>query len=116
MGIKVRPVNSDRAPFAFVCPGCKGAHVLPTDVTRDGWKFNGNLEAPTFEPSILSKRSEWPTDEEHARIMAGEKVELKQRICHSYVTDGNIRFLDDCTHELKGQTVPLPDLPIDWTY
>jgi hypothetical protein len=29
--------------------------------------------------------------------------------CHSLVTDGNIQFLDDCTHELKGKTVPLED-------
>ena len=30
-------------------------------------------------------------------------------ICHSFVTDGRIQFLGDCTHKLAGQTVDLPD-------
>jgi len=29
-------------------------------------------------------------------------------ICHSFVTDGQIQFLGDCTHKLAGRTVPLP--------
>lgn len=29
--------------------------------------------------------------------------------CHSFVTDGRIQFLGDCTHSLAGQTVDLPD-------
>jgi hypothetical protein len=48
-----------------------------------------------FKPSYLS-RAPW-----------GEKQE--QRVCHSFVTDGRIQFLSDCTHELAGQTVDLPD-------
>ena len=28
-------------------------------------------------------------------------------VCHSFVTDGKIQFLGDCTHELAGQTVEL---------
>ena len=32
-------------------------------------------------------------------------------VCHSFVTDGRIRFLGDCTHALKGQTVPIPEWP-----
>ncbi|MGC4033677.1 MAG: hypothetical protein QM754_18485 [Tepidisphaeraceae bacterium] len=27
--------------------------------------------------------------------------------CHSFVRDGQIEFLGDCTHELAGKTVPL---------
>ena len=29
--------------------------------------------------------------------------------CHSIITDGKIQFCGDCEHELKGQTVDLPD-------
>jgi hypothetical protein len=29
--------------------------------------------------------------------------------CHSFVTNGKIQFLADCTHKLAGQTVELPD-------
>ena len=34
-----------------------------------------------------------------------------QVICHSFVKHGHWVFLDDCTHDMKGQTVPLPPLP-----
>lgn len=30
-------------------------------------------------------------------------------ICHSFVTGGKIRYLNDCTHHLKGKTVELLD-------
>jgi hypothetical protein len=74
------------------------------------------VDSPTFKPSILARGVERITDEEHARIMAGEKIEPRPYVCHSYVTDGNIMFLPDSTHHLSGQTVPLPDLPEDWTW
>lgn len=28
-------------------------------------------------------------------------------VCHSFIKDGQIQYLDDCTHRLKNQTVPL---------
>jgi len=39
--------------------------------------------------------------------MAGEKVDVPDMCCHSFITDGQIKFLGDCTHELAGQTVAL---------
>lgn len=30
-------------------------------------------------------------------------------ICHSFVRDGKIEFLNDCTHELAGTTLELPE-------
>jgi hypothetical protein len=39
---------SDRTLVAW-CPGCKTQH--PFDLNR--WQFDGNLEAPTFSPSLL---------------------------------------------------------------
>jgi hypothetical protein len=64
------------------------------------WTFNGNLEKPTFTPSILVTMP-----------IEGEKP----KICHSFVTDGRIQFLGDCTHALAGKTVDLP-LKSDWRY
>jgi hypothetical protein len=32
-------------------------------------------------------------------------------VCHSFVTDGRIQFLNDCTHPLAGQTVDIPEWP-----
>lgn len=70
--------------YAIFCPACKCAHVLD-----NRWTFNGNMEKPTFRDSIA--------------------INTVGYVCHSYVTDGMIQFLADCTHDLKGQTVPLQE-------
>ena len=81
----------------FECPGCGLWHTL--NVERDGqpkWSFNGNTDKPTFKPSL------------RVRWTHGEKQE--KRTCHSFITDGQIRFLKDCTHELAGQTVDMIEI------
>lgn len=70
------------------CPGCDEAHGCDSR-----WKFNGDYERPTFEPSLLVAQSD-PT----AR-------------CHSFIRDGRIQFLSDSHHALAGQTVDLPEWP-----
>lgn len=78
----------------FECPGCglpHGIHYGPGSGARWGW--NGNADAPTFTPSILVQ---WPHGD-------------KKNVCRSFVTDGKIQFLGDCTHALAGQTVPISD-------
>ena len=85
------------ADFVFECPGCKCHHgVWTTNKNNNSaiWQFNGDLEKPTVSPSILVTTT-WK----------GEK-----KICHSFVRDGKIEFLSDCTHELAGQTVELPNI------
>lgn len=63
------------------------------------WSWNGSLEKPTFSPSI---RVRYPGAD------AGQNG-APQAVCHSYVTDGKILFLGDCTHPLAGQVVDLPE-------
>lgn len=78
------------------CPGCKHAHGLSTKVPNGRgsiWKWNGSLESPTFNPSLF------------VRIYRDNKDVL---VCHSFIRDGKIQFLDDSTHSLAGQTVELP--------
>jgi hypothetical protein len=81
------------------------------------WGWNGDVNKPTFTPSILctgrrfTKKGE---AEYQAWYDAGcskpaPQFDAADTVCHSYVTDGRIRFLDDCTHHLKGQTVDLPE-------
>lgn len=104
----------------FDCPGCAlghdwrgaGAHVLPVDWVPKGrersphaankpqWGFNGNLERPTFSPSILSRQT--------GAVENG--VRNPDFVCHSFIRDGRIEFLSDCTHALAGQTVDLPEI------
>lgn len=83
----------------FLCPGCKGPHRIQIEGTP-AWTWNGSEEKPTFQPSIrVSER--------------GEDGQMRTA-CHSFVTNGNIQFLNDSIHELAGQTVPIPDWDSKW--
>lgn len=101
----------------FWCPGCGEPHAVR--VRDDGqniggaWGFNGNYERPTFSPSILVRGKRRLTEEEYERVVAGEKVGVPDTVCHSFVRDGQIEFLSDCTHELAGKTVSVPDFDDD---
>lgn len=114
------------------CPGC-GGHTLPTQETPEAalpsnkarWTFSGDYDRPTFTPSILARWYEMSADSER-RLDAGEQAPLtgatrpdgtperrwpgRDMVCHSFVTDGRIQFLSDCTHALAGQTVYLLEL------
>lgn len=89
--------------FSFFCPGCKCGHYF----TIPPWTWNENFEKPTIRASILVRVTRPITDDEADRILKGEKIDVSNTACHSFVTDGNIQFLGDCTHELAGKTVPL---------
>ena len=88
-------------PFclAWHCPGCEGGHAVPVhgfypaEPTR-GWGWNGSLDSPTLTPSVLVN-------------VGGSNP--TQPICHTFIRDGKIQFLGDCTHKLAGQTVDVPE-------
>lgn len=89
----------------FNCPGCHSEHAVwvkgdPKDFPI--WQWNGSLDRPTFSPSVLRQGPQ--------RDSAGNYTCGSEGVCHSFITDGRIQFLDDCTHHLKGQTVDLPEL------
>lgn len=88
----LRSVAGDR--LMFWCPGCDAAHAVHIG-SRPGprWSYNGNPNKPTFTPSILVNPG-------------GETPGIP--VCHSFVTDGRIQFLSDCTHHLAGQAVDIP--------
>jgi hypothetical protein len=97
---KVRKItNTDtdagRTLWMFECPGCKFYHSFD-----DRWEFNGDTDSPTFSPSLLVRSERYET---------GEKTPTR---CHSFVTDGKIRFLNDCTHDLAGTTVDLAEFDL----
>lgn len=71
--------------FAHWCPGCDQSHGVPSG---RGWTWDGNVDAPTVQPSI-----NYPGH------------------CHYFIAAGNLIFQPDCHHELAGKTVPLPDWP-----
>lgn len=89
--------------LAFICPGCVGSgggtglHMIPVEPTTQSpsWEWNGDLEAPTLSPSILTT---WDTGKE-------------KFVCHAFLRDGVFEFLGDSTHEFAGKKVPLQELP-----
>lgn len=59
------------------------------------WEFNGNLERPTFSPSMLI----YPNGL-HGRD-------------HFFVRDGKIEYLSDSEHGLAGKTVDMVEFDYD---
>lgn len=98
IGLKLRSVEGGRV--MFWCPGCEGAHQVGVgEGPGPRWGYNGNADAPTFTPSVLVTYNGPDAGVDGA----------PSAVCHSFVTDGRIQFLNDSTHHLAGQTVDLPD-------
>lgn len=75
----------------FHCPGCEYSHPFEVDAPNgEGWVWNGSMDRPTFTPSLLVAK------------------DFPSMRCHSFVTDGKIKFLGDCFHKLAGQEVSIP--------
>lgn len=110
-GSKLR--KAEQGMVLFRCPGCASVHQVRIDPAfGSAWGFNGNGDAPTFTPSVFVRGKQIELDAdgkwtgEWLRDANGGPLDM---ICHSFVTDGRIQFLGDCTHALAGQTVDLPD-------
>jgi hypothetical protein len=58
------------------------------------WTWNRDCEKPTLKPSVL-------TNGANAEGLV---------VCHSWVEDGEVHFLADCSHSLAGKSVPLLDV------
>lgn len=133
--MKVEFTNIDgKACVSFKCPGCGWNHHLTVNGRKNGagatWQFNGDVNNPTITPSIKA----WSDYDDHSTltdadygpwyphpkvaaastrdVLPGSKHKLVHVTfcCHSFVTNGKIQFLNDCTHDLKGQTIELPEL------
>lgn len=84
--LKVRKSFTGKS-YIIWCEGCQQTHSF--DVREDGgqptWEFNGNMEKPTFTPSLRYPR------------------------CHLILTDGIIHYCGDCYHHLCSLDVPLAE-------
>lgn len=84
-----RARHGDRVAWILWCPACRDTHVI-TDLWAVTEHDDGTL---TAEPSILVTQP--PTDYR----------------CHSYLRAGVWQYLDDCSHEHAGHTLPMADIP-----
>jgi hypothetical protein len=82
----------DATHITLNIPGPTGRLTLPVirSGTRAGtgcWTWNGSTDAPTLRPSVLTTGATFR--------------------CHSWITDGQAQFLDDCDHGMRNTTVDL---------
>ena len=102
--LHVREMNPNKKMYLFYCEGCDDVHIFHVGSDwgdQHNWGFNGNLDCPSFTPSLLMR---WKWGEEQV-----------ERVCHLVLTDGKINYCGDCTHKLAGQTVDMPNM-LDWKY
>lgn len=100
---KIKPISDQddkHHGWVIFCPGCKQEHVFD-----NRWTLSGDATQPTFVPSLLvnEKLSQMQN-------LDGSKKYPWALRCHSHVTKGQIQFLPDCDHDLKGQTLDLPEI------
>ena len=115
MKMKIKLEGGDR--LSFWCPGCNEAHPLNSKTGT----WNGDFVRPTFTPSVLYTAGHfaphWKEGDNcwctYWRENPDDPPAFTCMRCHSFVTDGRIQFLSDCTHSLVGQTVELPNFPED---
>jgi hypothetical protein len=101
--MKLRPQTYEGqiVGYCFWCTACLEPHSFriayyAAAPNADLWEFNGNLDSPTFTPSLRLKK-------------AGLAPE-----CHVNVTDGIIEYHLDCGHSYAGKKIPLEDFPEGW--
>lgn len=96
-GSGYQPASVEEATHVTLnLPGPTGILTLPIMLKgrREGtgcWTWNGDTEKPTLRPSVLTTAHNFR--------------------CHTWIGDGKAQYLDDCSHELRGQTVDLLEVP-----
>lgn len=84
--------------YEFHCPGCDLDHQVFTDEGYCGhsWKFNGDVDKPTFNPSVRISGFDWKKKKDYE--------------CHFFIKEGKIQFCGDCSHDMSGKTVEMEEI------
>lgn len=93
---KVAKKHPNDFDYIYPCPGCGVSHGIRTVKEGVGpvWRLSGGVDNPSVKPSVkvTSRNAKGPT------------------CCHFFIENGHIRYLNDCTHDLAGQTVEMKDI------
>lgn len=96
--LKFYPQPGGNVLVVFWCPGCQETHTYDVGtyigegewgfmkgkpMRRDNWLFNGDLEFPSFSPS------------------------LKYEKCHLFVRCGIIEYCGDSKHRFSNKDIPM---------
>jgi len=108
----------DVIAYKFWCPGCREAHAVKVAKHGGGWGFDGNLERPTFSPSVLTTTGHYAPGHQGPECWCtynerhpDEPAPFTCKRCHLFVRNGVLEFLQDCTHKMAGRHVEMPDFP-----
>jgi len=96
----------------FFCVGCDETHSVRVEKPTD-WQFNGDLESPTLNPSVLIRSGHYMNEHKQGDpcwCTAEIDTAFHCKRCHTFVRNGMIEFLSDCSHSFAGQTIELPEL------
>jgi len=96
--IEMITLRRNQFGFEFNCPACAGAiHIFHTTVplpTGDVWTWDGDIDAPTFSPSLRV-------------IYKSARENVVSGVCHLFVRAGVLSFCGDSTHGLAGKELPV---------
>lgn len=96
-------IKNEGKQVKIICPGCGHEHQIPIQKVYwcdHVWTFNGDVNNPTFTPSIN-------IGYDQSEIAPEDRVPDYR--CHFVITNGKISYCNDCTHALVGQqNIDLP--------
>lgn len=93
--------------FLLWCPACGFGHVF--EYPR--WSFNGNLDKPTFTPSLrIFVRITKEVDDK--LIDTGEI----RTVCHFNLVDGQLQYAGDNPHQFNSQIITMQDIPENYGF
>ncbi len=83
--IKVRRISDDCTLYMFWCPACHETHSFDVGEGDDKWRFNGDMDKPSFFPSLRYDK------------------------CHLILRQGIIEYCGDCLHGYRNMDVSLKE-------
>lgn len=111
MKVEKREWKDKGTVYVFFCNGCENYHYFDKR-----WTFNGDMDNPTFSPSLLIRSGHYMPEHKGScwcTYNAENKDDLAPfscSVCHSFVRNGHIEYLNDCTHHLAGKTIQLENV------
>ena len=91
--------NATNVRLVFFCPACQSEHRVQVAVKQGGsgpvWDWNGSEEEPTLTQTFS--------------LTIDNLTGASPYVCESVITEGQIKFTQDSTHEMAGEMAPLPD-------
>lgn len=91
----IEEISNAKGVYLLWCDGCGESHAIyhNCQTVSINWNFNGDFVKPTFSPSL--------------KVTFTRNDGRGDTVCHSFIRNGEIQFLNDCTHELAGKTIQL---------